>query len=716
MADTPPNPAPEPSGRSAPSYREGPKISRDRLDQLSGLEAHVAEGATWRGWFLGLLGLLGLSFFVPYCDFVMQSAWFSFNSFPMISVVYLLALILAINACALLLKAKLGLTRADLTLIFVMTAVVYAIPGVGFWAFWSTGVTAGNFHASAENNWATLVHPYLTPGLFPIDPTDPNDPAPRPVEWFYTGLPPGKTIPWAAWVQPYLLWLIVVICMYGIWFSVSALLHRRWSEQERLPFPMAQVPEAMLAGTEDPSGQAKGFLSHPLARWGIILTFLLHSFNALNSYIPNVPEIRLMNWNMHAKYLTELPWSAMGPLHIHWYPSIVGLTYLLSLEVAFSLWIFYILQKVLNMTFSTTYGLSSMNESYHAQGAGGLLMLVVLGFGAARTELSLTFRQALGLAPYERRPGEVHPRYLWGVFVLGFLGAVIWLSCVGVSWYWAAAIVCLFILVMTGLSRLIAEAGVFSMQFANFPIKMLSAAVPPTVLGGKNVVMLTVWDRMFSADWYRLVPMPHIMNCLHLSRGAGLRMTHALGGMILGVGVMLIVSFGSFLNLAYTQGGVNGFGWFFNPYPSDEYGRIAKTMSKVKSFEKKEAEAAEKGKEIPYADRPDEARRDWKMVGWMGVGGAVLAAFTVARRFFFWWPHPAGYVLWMAGTIDRLWFAFFLGWLLKWMVSKFGGMKVYNESRNFFIGMVVGEAVAAVVWSLVAIYLEHRFGYRISMG
>ncbi|MBE7464029.1 MAG: hypothetical protein HS116_11160 [Planctomycetes bacterium] len=697
-------------------WREGPKIARDRLDQLQGLQAHVSEAPTWRGWIVALIGIMILSVFVPYSDFVLAASWFSFNSFPMLPVVYLLLLVVGLNLAVRMAGRSLGLTRQDLTLVFVMTYVVYAVPGVGFWAFFSTGVTGPIFHARPENNLTELVHPFLSPGFFPSDPLDPSSPEPRPVEWFYTGLPQGQSVPWAAWWGPYWRWSIVVACMYGLWFSIAALLHKRWSEQERLPFPMAQVPEEMLAGVGDPSGKSQPFLSHGLARLGILTTFLVHSVNALNSYYPNVPTFPLENWNWNTKYLTEPPWNNLGSIHFHFFPSIVGLTYLLSLEVAFSLWFFYIVQKLCNLALMTTHGGAVLNESYNAQGAGALLAMVLLGFWAARSELGRTLRQALGREPYEARPGEPSPRLLWGIFALGATGSVMWLSWAGVTWYYGVAIVMLFILVMTGLARLVAEAGVFSMQFANFPVQILQAAVPPTVMGAKNTVMLTIWDRMFSADWYRIVPLPHIMNCLHLARTAGLRGTHALGGMAAAVALMLALSFGTFLTIAYTQGGVNGFGWFFNPYPRDEAERIGRTSAKVDSYTKKEAEAAAQGKQIPLSERPKEAQRDWNKLAWMAVGAAVLAGFVAARRFLFWWPHPSGYVLWMAGTIDRLWFAFFLGWLFKWLVSKFGGMKLYNESRRFFIGLVIGEALAAVFWTLIALWLGHKHGYAIRMG
>ena len=70
----------------------------------------------------------------------------------------------------------------------------------------------------------------------------------------------------------------------------------------------------------------------------------------------------------------------------------------------------------------------------------------------------------------------------------------------------------------------------------------------------------------------------------------------------------------------------------------------------------------------------------------------------------------------MAGTIDRLWFSFFLGWACKWAISKYGGMQVYNASRKFFIGLVVGECLAAVFWSVAGMIFANKSIHKVTIG
>ena len=75
-------------------------------------------------------------------------------------------------------------------------------------------------------------------------------------------------------------------------------------------------------------------------------------------------------------------------------------------------------------------------------------------------------------------------------------------------------------------------------------------------------------------------------------------------------------------------------------------------------------------------------------------------------------PHPIGYVMWM-GTwpIHRMWFSYFLGWVFKLLILKFGGQRTYLAWRRFFIGLIIGEALAVIFWTIVQGYTGHQEGY-----
>jgi len=63
--------------------------------------------------------------------------------------------------------------------------------------------------------------------------------------------------------------------------------------------------------------------------------------------------------------------------------------------------------------------------------------------------------------------------------------------------------------------------------------------------------------------------------------------------------------------------------------------------------------------------------------------------------------------------IFTMWFSYFLGWLIKMLILKFGGMRAYASGRRFFVGLVVGEALATILWIIIAWLTGLSLGYAI---
>ena len=72
------------------------------------------------------------------------------------------------------------------------------------------------------------------------------------------------------------------------------------------------------------------------------------------------------------------------------------------------------------------------------------------------------------------------------------------------------------------------------------------------------------------------------------------------------------------------------------------------------------------------------------------------------RRHFFWWLHPISFCMMANGLMPALWFSFFLGWVCKKITVGYGGRHMFAMVRPLFIGMILGELLAALGWSLTA--------------
>ena len=84
------------------------------------------------------------------------------------------------------------------------------------------------------------------------------------------------------------------------------------------------------------------------------------------------------------------------------------------------------------------------------------------------------------------------------------------------------------------------------------------------------------------------------------------------------------------------------------------------------------------------------------------LGGALMVlGLRGMRGAFLWWPfHPVGYALAVSYAMDYFWFAFFVSWLIKALIVRFGGMKAHNTAIPFFLGLILGDYVTGSLWAI----------------
>ena len=128
------------------------------------------------------------------------------------------------------------------------------------------------------------------------------------------------------------------------------------------------------------------------------LPVVLHLINGLHAHFPKVPEIPLI-YNIYTVF-TEKPWHTLG-----WWPamrfviyfSVIGIASLLTLEVSFSLWFFYLFFK-LQYIIMNAIGLSiGPWISCSRQVMGGYLVFVPAVFWIGREHIITVFRKTFGL-------------------------------------------------------------------------------------------------------------------------------------------------------------------------------------------------------------------------------------------------------------------------------------------------------------------------------
>jgi hypothetical protein len=90
------------------------------------------------------------------------------------------------------------------------------------------------------------------------------------------------------------------------------------------------------------------------------------------------------------------------------------------------------------------------------------------------------------------------------------------------------------------------------------------------------------------------------------------------------------------------------------------------------------------------------------MEGWIhvGVGAAIMFVLELLHYRLFWWPlHPLGFPI--SSHFGGMWFSVLAALIIKSVVLKYGGPIVYRRLIPFFLGLILGEIVAAGFWLII---------------
>jgi hypothetical protein len=90
-------------------------------------------------------------------------------------------------------------------------------------------------------------------------------------------------------------------------------------------------------------------------------------------------------------------------------------------------------------------------------------------------------------------------------------------------------------------------------------------------------------------------------------------------------------------------------------------------------------------------------------------GAAVTGLLSLARLRWMGWPlHPVGYALVSAYTTSYLWLPLWIACLTKWLIVRYGGLRLFRQLMPFFLGLLLGEFLVGAAWALLATLTGER--------
>ena len=614
---------------------------------------------------LSLLVAAGL----PYGEFLVRGTRFGTSSSTPGAFFVLFLLLVLVQPLLGLLRRSWMLNRGELLLSTVMMMLVSGVATRGFTGVF-VGITAAPYYyATPENGWAEALYPHLPTWIIPTNPTA--------IAWFFEGLPPGESLPWSVWLPPLGWWLVLMAAFYTSLVCIMVILRRQWVDNERLQYPLVQVPLGMTEGA-DGASRFLPFLKNPVMWLGFAVPFLIHCFNVFSRYSDGTAPFSLIN-----ESLPLLRHTASVSIKINFL--VLGLAYLVNTGVAFSMWFFVLLARIqagllailgvhVTVQLDSASFRGPINSIMSFQVMGAMIVLVLLGLWTARSHLREVWRQAW-------RGGEDDQRELlsYRVAVFGLLAALgvmaVWLWCSGIPPLGVAMFLFGAFIVYLALTRVMVEAGVVSalqgLNGAGFTLAGMGASNLGTKgLLGLGFTMPWAGDHMV----FMMAPVANGIRILQGWRQARRRILFMFAAAML---IGLVGSVGTTLYLGYTHGALNLERQYFQWFAGEPY-RVAALL---------------------MVDPPGPSGPAW---GWMGFGAGVMGLLTLARQRLLWWPlHPIGYAVGGTWIMAHAWFSIFVAWLVKVLVLRYGGLRAYRSTRWFFLGMFLGHITAGGLWLLV---------------
>jgi hypothetical protein len=614
---------------------------------------------------VGALLCLLIAVGAPYSNVYLQGSLLAVD-FGTAAALFLLFLVVWINTgVTALVGRRFSFSSQQLTVLYAMMAVACAIPTMGLMEYLLPSTTALEYYASPENDWREAILPYVQPWLVVSDPLA--------VKYFYEGLPSGAPLPWGAWARPLAAWSVFLGALYAVMISIAVIIRRRWMDEERLVYPLVQVPMALVS--------QDGRIVPPLLRSGMLwvgfgLAVAVGSMKGLHHYNNIIPDV-VMNTS-----ISMFRNTVQVPIMLSF--AAVGLTWFVNLEIALGLWLFALLALVEKGTFAiigvgstemiSVYGTPESPFLAH-QGIGALLIFVIAGLWGARQHLREVVRKAWSGRGIDDSGEMMSYRAASVTLIVGTLVMVAWLWLSGVPLLLAILLLAVAMAIFLALTRIVVEGGVAAARSPMIASTFIVSGVGAPLVGTAGLVALA-----FTYVWHGDVRTFVMASCANgLKVIAGVRRTRAmLWAIVLAIAVAAVGSTVTILHLAYTHGGINLHTWFFGAGARTPFEFVATKLSNQPGVQ-------------------------WE--GWMfkGIGAGTMALLMYLRHHFLWWPlHPLGFTICTVSFIvARIWFSFFIAWLLKLVVLKYGGPSLYRQVTPLFMGLVLGQFCNAGFWILI---------------
>ena len=582
------------------------------------------------------------------------------------NVIFILFLLVLFNNGLRRLAPTQTLQQRELLTIYAMLATATALNGTDMIKCLVSLLGNGTWYATPENDWQNLFVRYFPPWLVVNNR--------KVLRGYYEGQSTFyNSIYIREWLPRALIWTGFTVVLIFVMLCINAIVRRQWVRNERLAYPIAQLPLEMTR-----EGVGKGLFSNHLLWLGFSIAAFIDIINQLHVLYPAFPSIPVQPVSL-SRYFTSKPWNAIRYMYRTFYPFAIGMGYLMPLDLIVSTWFFHLFWQ-LERVVGSAMGFAGLSQFPYegAQVRGGWIALLLFAVWLGRRHFKAVIVQVLkGTEVKDPDEPMTYRSAVLGI-ILGFVLLITFCSYIGMSVWVLVPFFLLYFAFHTAITRIRAELGppVHTLRWTT-PDYILITTLGSRRLGRNNLIGFGLLHWILGSSG-RESPMPIQLECFKFAERTRTRPKGIISAILLAAGI----------------GAISGF-WF---YLHDAY--------KVGAELYREGPSWAAGVGLRLLDSRLRSPTDWQpMEVLFGVVGFLFTLFLYMMHIrFLWWPfHPVGYVISGRWGIGRIWFPLVLASAVKWAMLRFYGIKGYQRSIPFFLGLILGDFVVGSLLATIGI-------------
>ncbi len=542
----------------------------------------------------------------------------------------------------------------------------------------------------------------------------------------------ARNVPWHVWAPPTIRWGIVITGVFLFLMCLAEWLRRKWVDRENLAFPLVEIADNIirhdydLESAEDVTAPALRPSPFNGLFWtGMAVGALVLALEALGHY-GITSDRRMLVFPLSETLFTSGFFRYMDKVFFVLSPVVVGLLFLVSLEVSFSIWVVFFVYRF--TVAVVRMGAPNLRDSLYTGWGGGMNFPFegeqLLG---ACLCLSVVALAKTWHTMRKHKPGlatnAVTPYVPARLATLGLT-----LMPLGVGWMlWDLGVTNVPMLAFTGVvavllavahARVRAETGLPT-QHTTYEFTKLPLVFGLTGFLGARVYTLFI-SLAFLPVSLLFRSLPQQLENIELARRNRVRYSTIAAASLVAFVLAFAVGAVSFLVLAYLKGAA----------ASGDGDPIGRGFAAVFAYPMWVSHF------LGEAGLGSFTQVHGIRVVFIAIGATVVGTLVYLRQRFMRFPiNPIAYVLILLSTYfvwvlpytkspdasgseseaSWIWGSALVAWLIKKLIVKYGGMTTYRRAKPLFVGLAVGGILCVFVWNVVDLAASLR-GEQLTPG